>query len=138
MKLIKRIPLNAAFVMATCFYGLTLLLHILVLVQVIPYNWVNGGHLNSYDEQIPVTFANMFIAVMGLLFNFYAKYKRGQLGKNDGKSEKAMTIIFWVLTGIWTLSFLMQLLGTPFERYGLSILLILGIVSHLRLALATN
>lgn len=79
MNQIKRIPSKTAFIMAACFYGLTILLHILVLLQVIPYNWISGGRLSSYDVQIPVTIANLLLSVIGLLINNYAKVERDRV-----------------------------------------------------------
>ncbi len=105
------------------FYVLSILVQILVLAKVIPYDWVNGRMSESYEAQAVQSIISILIILTIALFcrkilNLKSSPKKWQINT------------LYVITAFWTIGFIMQLLGTEFERYALSPLLLLGIVSH--------
>ncbi len=125
---IRKINLKTAGIMAIVFYLLTILLHILVLTGILPYQWVNGGRSESLAAQLPLSVSNMLIAVAGLLFTLFAS----RIIRNNGK--KVITVICWVFVALWTVGFFQQLLGTVFEKTAVALLLLVGVIAHLRMA----
>ena len=121
--------LQTALLLGYLFYGLTIGIHILVITKSIPYTAVNGGRSVSYDAQKRLSFISTMIAVIGILF----------LAVNHLVPTLHETslygIIALVLAAYWLLGYVLQLLGTTIERWVISWILILGIVSHLILGL---
>ena len=129
LKALRKINIKTAVFMAICFYALTILLHVLVMMGIIPYTWVNGGRSESIATQLPLSIISIIIAIIGGFFSLIAggiirsKYKRG------------ITVICWLFVAFWSIGFIQQLLGTSFEKMVCSFLLLLGIVSNLRMAI---
>ncbi|MEE4662261.1 MAG: hypothetical protein V2J89_17460 [Halieaceae bacterium] len=120
---------NIAFVLAFIFYILSILIHVLVIKKVIPYHYVNGGRSTSYEEQKDVSVKS--IAVLLVLFLFVII---GLVFPSTKESFLYM-IIGFTLTAFFMFGTIMQLLGSPFERYLVSIINLLGVLAHLGLAL---
>jgi len=129
---LRKINLRTALIMAICFYSLTMALHILVISSVIPFCWVNGGRSDSFESQLPISVVGMVVCIIGGAFTIFAGQKKRYLHKR-GKS-----IICWCFVALWTFGFFQQLLGTSFEKLVCSFLLLLGVVSHLRMAIETR
>jgi hypothetical protein len=121
--------LQTTIALAYTFYALVLLLHVLIILGVIPHTLVSGGRITSFEDQVKVSTSSIFISIIGLIF-----VSLGLLSPNIRKTL-VYSILAFVLTAFWTLSLFLQIFGTNFERYGLSILVLLGILSHLSLAL---
>ncbi len=126
---IRKINLKTAGILAIVFYLLTILLHILVLTGVLSYQLVNGGRSESVAAQLPLSASNLVIALVGLLFSLFAS----RIIPNNGK--KVITIVCWIFVVLWTVGFFQQLLGTVFEKTAVALLLLLGVIAHLRLAI---
>jgi len=115
--------------MGIIFYSLTILIHILIISKSIPFTWVNGGRSESFAEQLSISVINIVISIIGVIFTLFVdrfelyKYKRG------------ITIICWFFVVLWSFGFIQQLIGTPFEKMVCSIVLLLGVISHLRMAI---
>jgi hypothetical protein len=126
---LRRINLKTAIFMGICFYSLTILIHILIISGIIPLTWVNGGRSESFATQLPISIINTIISIIGGVFtllvggNILIKYKRG------------ITVILWFFVVLWSIGFIQQLLGTPFEKLVCSFILLLGIISNLRMAI---
>jgi hypothetical protein len=126
---LRRINLKTAIFMGICFYSLTILIHILIISGIIPLTWVNGGRSESFATQLPISIINTIISIIGGVFtllvggNILNKYKRG------------ITVILWFFVVLWSIGFIQQLLGTPFEKLVCSFILLLGIISNLRMAI---
>lgn len=125
----RKISINTAVVMGTCFYALAILLHIFVLTGILPYTWVNGGHSESLSAQIPLSIFNIIVSLVGIFFTLIAG------GYLPFKFNRGNTLIAWFFVVYWSIGFVQQILGTPFEKYGLSPLLLLGVISNLRIAI---
>lgn len=111
------------------FYAILILIHILILLKVIPYTEVNGGRSTSYDMQAGLS---IFSIIVGIIGSGYV------IGVKKIKSQKLTVIckfITWILVVYWCVGLVMQLLGTNFERFVLSGVLVYAIIVHILLAL---
>ena len=119
---------NAVF-MGIIFYSLTISIHVLIISGIIPFTWVNGGRSDSFATQLPISIINIIISIIGGVFtllvggNTLYKYKRG------------ITVMCWFFVVLWSFGFIQQLLGTPFEKMVMSLLLLLGVISNMRMAI---
>jgi hypothetical protein len=126
---LRRINLKTAILMGICFYSLTILIHILIISGIIPLTWVNGGRSESFATQLPISIINIIISIIGGVFtlliggNLLNKFKRGT------------TVVLWFFVVLWSIGYIQQLLGTPFEKMVCSFVLLLGILSNLRMAI---
>lgn len=108
------------------FYSAAILTHVLVIAKVIPYKLVSGGMTASYSAQAVQSAVSML--VIGLFFLFTWK-----LSDSLRKPKTWQRRLLWLLTASWVIGFIMQVLGTSFERYVLSVVLLVGIIGHVRL-----
>jgi hypothetical protein len=126
---LRRMNMKTAIFMGICFYSLTILIHILIISGIIPLTWVNGGRSESFATQLPISVINIIISIIGGVFtllvggNLLNKYKRGT------------TVMLWFFVVLWSIGYIQQLLGTPFEKMVCSFILLLGIISNLRMAI---
>ncbi len=105
------------------FYSLSISIHLLVLIKVIPYDWVSGGQSESYQVQAVQSGISIIVLLcLALLCRKIAATKPA--------SVKWQVITLYALTVFWSIGLLMQLLGTNFERYAMSPVLLLGVISH--------
>lgn len=108
------------------FYALAVLTHLLVILRVIPWEWVNGGRSESYTAQAAQS--GMSAVVLVVLFAFVWRIVT---------RARASRLQWWLLLGIvvvLALGTVLQLLGTRFEREFLSFVLLTGVVGHALLA----
>ncbi|MCM3634837.1 hypothetical protein [Paenibacillus camelliae] len=126
---LRKINMRTAVFMGIIFYSLTILIHILIISKSIPFTWVNGGRSESFAEQLPISIVNFVISIIGVVFTLIVgrikryKYKRG------------ITVICWFFVVLWSLGFIQQLFGTPFEKMVCSLVLLIGVISNLRMAI---
>jgi hypothetical protein len=126
---LRRINLKTAILMGICFYSLTILIHILIISGIIPLTWVNGGRSESFATQLPISVINIIISIIGGVFTLLIG------GNLLNKFKKGTTVILWFFVVLWSIGYIQQLLGTPFEKMGCSFILLLGIISNLRMAI---
>ena len=124
-----KISLPTAVWMSVIFYSLAITVQTLVITKVIPYNWVNGGFSESYDAQLALSINSIVLLVVMFVLTLIA----GKVIKT--KLKKTITIICWIMSAYWLIGLIMQLIGTPFERFVISWTILLGLVSSLRLAI---
>ncbi|MDR1999525.1 MAG: hypothetical protein LBQ06_06240 [Frankiaceae bacterium] len=110
------------------FYALAVLTQVMVLVSVIPVTWINGGNSPTVEAQIPLALASVVVFVLGGWFVIFAS---GIVGKARVRWYR---VVAWVLVAFWTFDLAQQLLGTPFERTVMSVVVLLGVLTHLRIA----
>lgn len=126
---LRKINLNTAVLMAISFYALTMGLHVLIISRVIPFTWVNGGRSDSFETQLPISVAGIVVCLIGVIFTLLAG------GNTRYLHKRIRTIICWFFVVLWTFGFFQQLLGTPFEKLFCSLLVLLGVISHIRMAI---
>lgn len=122
---------NLTKILIDIFYASGALTQVLVIARVIPYTWVNGGMSKTYSAQAPQSLFSL--AVICLMYFFIRK-----IMSNSYKFNTLHKYTLYLITFFWTLGFLMQLLGTSFERYLLSLTLLAGIVGHVMLINGIN
>lgn len=125
-----KLSLNKIQLLGYLFYISVILTHVLVLLDIIPYSSVNGARTPSYDAQIPLSISSMTIGFLGIIYIFIV----GKLKKR--KIKLVFCITTWMLTVYWTIGLVMQLLGTTFERFVLSWIVLFAVFVHVQLALS--
>lgn len=118
-----------ASILALLFYILSILVHIFVIRRIIPFNWVNGGRSESYENQVQLSLKSIPVLVGGMIFILIGVLAPSVI---DSLIYSALASIF---TLFWLLGVIMQILGSKFEKFVMSFVLLLGVVSHLQLAL---
>lgn len=122
-------PYIIPIVIGVMFYLLSIIVHVLVIRKNISYTLVNGGRSPSYEAQAKTSMVSIIVLVIGLsiliLYYIFPQISTSLVGM----------ILMAILTLYWTLGFLMQLLGTWLEKRVISIILFLGVVSHLMIML---
>ncbi|TQR15599.1 hypothetical protein [Psychrobacillus soli] len=108
---------------------MTILIHLLIIIEIIPFTWVNGGRSESFAIQLPISIINTVISIIGGVFTLF-------VSKNIlNKYQRGITRICWFFVILWSVGFIQQLLGTPFEKMVCSFILFLGVISNLRMAI---
>jgi hypothetical protein len=129
LEIVRKINLKSAVMMGICFYSLTVFIHVLIISGLIPFTWVNGGRSETFATQLPISMISMIIAIIGGVFTLV-------VGRNKvTKFKRGMTALLWFFVVFWSIGFIQQLLGTPFEKMVCSFILLLGVISHLRMAI---
>lgn len=123
------INLDLAMIFGYLFYGLVVITHVFIITKIIPYTYVNGGRSTSYQAQVSLSKASIIIAAFGILFfslnHFFPLLHQSLI----------YALIAFILTAYWLFGFVLQWLGTPFEKFIMSWIALLGVVSHLMLGL---
>jgi len=112
--------------MGNLFYFTTIMVHILIFTHIIPQSWISGGMVSSSEIQTQISIFNLVLSFVGLLFIQWANHSRESI---------TVRLVAMTFTVIWLVGLIMQLLGTPFEKIFMSLVLLCGLVSHLRLSL---
>lgn len=121
-----RTSVGSTHVQLATFYALSIAVHLLIIIKLIPFDWVNGGRSETYRDQALQSVAS--IVVIGILAALVWRVEKTMTQERAWK-----TIALLVVTALWVIGFVMQLFGTTFERFVVSILLVLGVVAHVRL-----
>ena len=121
--------MKTAVFLGIIFYSLTLLIHFLIISQMIPFTWVNGGRSESFAAQLPISVVNIVISIIGVIFTLIV----GRMKRY--KYKKGITVICWFFVVLWSIGFIQQLFGTPFEKMVCSFVLLIGMISNLRMAI---
>lgn len=133
MRILKKIKLKTSGIILITVLLLAISVHILVLLGVLPYNWINGGRVSSMDETMQISTVGIItlsISIFVVLISIgVIPVKLNKIGRFFLK------IYLWILTLFMFLSIFLQLLGTTFEMYCMSILVIVGFITALRLAI---
>lgn len=108
------------------FYGIGIIVHGLVLSTIVPFRWVNGGRSDSYRAQ-----AVQSVVSVGILITLFCLTWWLADAKPTIKRWSAWFVL--ALMGAWTVGLVLQLFGTSFERFGLSVLLAMGVYGHWQL-----
>lgn len=133
LNLIKNINIEVAGYLSVAIVLLTIICHSLVILQVIPYTWINGGRSVSYELQKKQSMLGIIVLLMTIPFLLIASnivtISIGSLGAS------IINIMLWTSVILLIISVVMQLLGTTFERYVMSILVFILLVCVFRIAI---
>jgi len=125
----EKYPLKFAGITALVFYCMLIATQLLVIVQIIPFTWINGGRSLSLEDQLPLSIFNIVVAFAGIVFTVFAS------GIRPSGHPKLITAVAWLLTIYWTIGLAMQFLGTMFEIVVVIPTALIGVFSHFRMAI---
>lgn len=131
VKFLIRIPVRYATSFLMIQMVLIVLFHILVLVGLIPFQFVWGGRIENREQLIVME----LISFVGNAFLFWiVGQKSGQFQKRWG--EKALRAAFYMMSLLFALNTLGNAVAIhPFEKYFFGFLTLLSSLLCLRLAL---
>ncbi len=129
---IRKINLKKAGLCSAIIGGINILVHILVITNIIPYLWVNGGRTTAFTEaqqisanSIIMTIINIFIALIA------SKIIPIKFNKCWGIAISVFLIITLPLS---FMGIIQQLSGTIFEKCIMSLVTIIGFCADVRIA----
>lgn len=129
---IRKINLQKAGWVSVTIAVIGIILHILVLNKVVPYQWVNGGRTESFEMAKQISSSSMMILVVNLFITLIA----AQI--IPIKLNRICSILLSIfLIGTLPFSFvgiIQQCLGTLFEKCTMSIVTLIGFLADVRVA----
>lgn len=134
MHLIRKISLKTAGSINIAAIIMAAIVHLLVILQVMPYTWINGGRSASLEVQQQISMTSIFILVIMALTNFCI-IKTVRWNK---VVYILRSICLWLLFIYSIIGAVMQLFGTPFEKICMSVLCVVNTTMYFRLAVETE
>lgn len=116
-----------------CIIGLfNIMVHMLVIFQIIPYTWVNGGRTASLVVAQEISVSSIIITVINILIALVAtQIIPIKLNRIAGITLSAFLILTLPLSFI---GIIQQFLGTMFEKIVMSVVTIIGFCLDIRVA----
>ena len=133
MNMLKKIDLKKAALINIFVIALAIIVHFLVIIQVIPYNWVSGGQLETYEMQKQVSIFSILILLVTVPINLWG----GKIILKN-KFYVLLKILLIILCAYFAIGFFMQILGTLFEKIAMSVLCLIHFIMYLRMAIEKN
>ena len=129
---IRKFDLRRAGVCSVAVGGINIILHILVIANIIPYLWVNGGRSESYAKAQQISMSSIMITIINIGIALIAsRIIQVKLNKFWGIMLSAFLIVTLPLSFVGVIQ---QFLGTPFEKYFTSVITIIGFLADTRIA----
>lgn len=111
----------------------TIIVHLLVIMKVVPFEWVNGGRSLSYNSAMTTSISSIVIL---LVISAITLVSSTIIKVNLPKASKMIIkVSSWILVGYFAFTCILQFLGTNFELFFMSIVCIISFLSLLRIAL---
>lgn len=129
---IRKFDLRRAGVCSVAVGGINIILHILVIANIIPYSWVNGGRSESYAKAQQISMSSIIMTIINIGIALIAsRIIQVKLNKFWGIMLSAFLIVTLPLSFVGVIQ---QFLGTPFEKYITSVITIIGFLADTRIA----
>lgn len=129
---IRKINLQKAGIGA-CIVGLiNIAIHILVINQLIPYTWVNGGRTESIIVARELSISSIIMTIFNILIALIASQIIPI--KLNYFFGKALSIFLIITLPFSFLGIVQQFLGTTFEKIIMSVVTIMGFCCDVRIA----
>lgn len=129
----KKINVKTAGIVFISMMAVTIIVHLLVIIKMLPYEWVNGGRTLSYNEAFTTAVASIVILLIISLFTLVSstilQVKLNRIPK------LIVSIVSWILVLYYIFTCALQFLGTNFEIYFMSIVCIISLLSAFRIAI---
>lgn len=107
--------------------------HVLALLQILPYEWINGGRSPSYQAAFQTSISSIVMILISIMITLIAS-KIIPLKLN--KFWTVLLIIWlWIGVPLDLIGIIQQLLGTSFEKSFMSIVTAIGFLMDFRIAL---
>lgn len=129
----RKIKLKTAGITICAVCLIAIIVHILTIFNVIPFEWLNGGQINSQEVARVISIAGIVFLSINIFINLAAAKMIPV--KFSMPLIVMLKIYLWIQTVFMGLSIPAQLMGTPFEKVCMTILVLVGFLSSLRLAL---
>jgi hypothetical protein len=123
--------LNTAGIINIVAIVVAIIVHLLVILQAIPYTWINGGRSVSLEAQQQTSVISIVVLIIMALINIY-------FVKANSWSNVLFVIratVLWLLFAYSVVGTVIQLIGTPFEKICMSLLCIVNVGMYFRLAI---
>ena len=129
---IRKFNLRRAGVCSVAVGGINIILHILVIANIIPYLWVNGGRSESYAKAQQISMSSIIMTIINIGIALIAsRIIQVKLNKFWGIMLSAFLIVTLPLSFVGVIQ---QFLGTPFEKCFTSVITIIGFLADTRIA----
>lgn len=128
--MIKKINLKTAGIISAAIAFITIIIHTLVIMKVMPFTWIGGGRSESFEIAKQSSTLSIIILMAGIFISLWA------CGIIPIKKFKmVLSVILWISFVFACLGAILQFLGTPFEKVFTSILCIINAIVTYRLAI---
>lgn len=109
-----------------------IVVHILTIMQILPYTWINGGRTESYIAAKDISISSIIFTVVNILIALIASQI---IPLKMNKFFGIVLSVFLIATlPMSIMGIVQQFLGTIFEKCVMSIVTIIGFVSDVRIA----
>ncbi len=130
---IRHFDLRKAGIINIAISVINIIVHILVIKGVLPYQWVNGGRTPSFEAAQQISSSSIFIMIPGIIITLFAsQIIPVKFNKFWGIAVSALLIL---LLPVSFIGIIQQFLGTMFEKCVMSIITIIGFCTAARVAL---
>ena len=131
--MIKKIGLKQAGLIFITMSITTIIVHLLVILNLMPYTWINGGRSASYEiaRQTSINSIPYFVIQIALVL-----FVSGIIPVRwNSVVKKIISILLWIMVVYTCMGLIMQLFGTPFEKIVMSLVCAISIIAGIRLAI---
>lgn len=130
---IRKINLKKAGI-CSCLAGfINIVVHLLVIIQIIPYTWVNGGRTESLFAARELSTSSIILTLINILIALVASQI---IPIKFNKFLGIALSIFLIITLPFSfVGIIQQFLGTMFEKNVMSVVTIIGFCSDTRIAI---
>jgi hypothetical protein len=129
----KKIEAKTAGIIFLLMMAVTIIVHLLVIIKIIPYEWVNGGKINSYDETFSIAVLSIIILIIISLFTLISSTILNV--KLSRIPKIILKIISWILVVYFAFIIILQFIGTNFEIFFMSIVCLVSFLCSVRIAI---
>lgn len=131
--MIKKIGLRQAGYIYIAMSILTIFIQLLVIFRLIPYKWINGGRIATYEATLQTSINGIIIFTVLILIALIAC---GVINfKWNNFTKIIFTVLLWIVVAFACFGLIAQLLGTPFEKAVMSVICAISIIAGIRLAI---
>lgn len=129
---IRKFNLKKAGWISVSIGGINIIVHLLVISNIVPYLWVNGGRTESFEAAQQISAGSIIMTVINIIIAMVAsQIIPVKFNKFWGIVISAFLILTLPLTLVGVAQ---QFLGTTFEKCVMSIVTIIGFCSDVRIA----
>jgi len=128
---IRKINIKKAGVCSVTIGVINIIVHVLIITQIMPYTWVNGGRSVSFELARQTSLSSIYMTIFNIIIALIAS-KIIPLKMNKFWS-KFLTVFLVATLPLGLMGVVQQFLGTMFEKCCMSIVAIIGFLSDTRI-----
>ena len=129
---IRKFDIRKAGICSVVSHGIGIVLHILVIANIIPYLWVNGGRTETFAAAQQISTSSIIMLLVNILITLIAsRIIPVRLNKFWGILLSTFLVITLPVTLVGVIQ---QFLGTTFEKCVTGIVTIIGFCADTRIA----